>query len=159
MYPVDTYNQLPQEQGLYNPANEHDACGLGFVVNIAGTPSHDIIEQGLKILVNLQHRGACGCDTETGDGAGILIQIPHEFYLKECGKLGFKLPEKGKYAVAMCFFPVEGQQRLTCEGLFEKIAREEGLTVLGWRDAPVNGNAIGRVARASQPYIEQFFVG
>ncbi len=151
--------QLPSEQGLYNPRYEHDACGIGFVANINGEASHDILLKGLEILVNLTHRGASGCDPETGDGAGILIQIPHKFFLKEAAALGFKLPPAGEYGIAMCFLPVERQQRLTCEGLFERISTEEGLTVLGWRDAPVEVNAIGRIARASQPYIEQLFVG
>ncbi|MGA7414657.1 MAG: glutamate synthase subunit alpha, partial [Bryobacteraceae bacterium] len=157
MYPVEP-NQLPPAQGLYDPRNEHDACGIGFVVNINGERSHDIVQKGLQILLNLRHRGACGCDPETGDGAGILIQIPHQFFARECAALGFPLPGAGEYGVAMCFLPVELQQRLTCEGLLERITREEGLTVLGWRDMPVQANAIGRVARASQPYIEQFFV-
>jgi glutamate synthase (NADPH/NADH) large chain len=158
VYSAETLNQLPEAQGLYHPANERDACGIGFVVNINGEPSHDIVLKGLEILVNLQHRGACGCDSETGDGAGILIQIPHAFFAKEAAQLGFTLPAPGEYGVGMCFLPVERQQRLTCEGLLEKISREEGLQVLGWRDAPVDVDAIGRVARASQPYIEQFFV-
>ncbi|MBV9766656.1 MAG: hypothetical protein JOZ48_17555, partial [Acidobacteriaceae bacterium] len=130
MYP-GSLNQLPQPQGLYHPANEHDACGIGFVVNIQGEASHDIVLKGLEILVNLRHRGACGCDAETGDGAGVLIQIPHQFFVKQTDSLGFRLPAPGEYAIAMCFLPVEHQQRLTCEGLREKIAREEGLTVLG----------------------------
>ncbi len=159
MYLPETPNQLPNAQGLYDPANEHDACGIGFVANIKGEPSHDIVLKGLQILVNLAHRGACGCDAETGDGAGVLIQIPHQFFAKETRTLGFSLPEAGHYGIAMCFLPVELQQRLACEGLLEKISREEGLTVLGWRDTPLNVDAIGRVARASQPYIEQFFVG
>jgi glutamate synthase (NADPH) large chain len=158
VYPVDTMNQLPPAQGLYDPANEHDACGLGFVVNINGEPSHDIVLKGLQILQNLVHRGACGCDTETGDGAGILIQIPHKFFARETPAFGFSLPNAGEYGIAMCFFPVDRQQRLTCEGIVERFTREEGLTTLGWRDTPIEVNAIGRVARASQPYIEQFFV-
>ena len=158
MYPVDTMHQLPRKQGLYDPANEHDACGIGFVANINGQPSHDIVLKGLEILLNLAHRGACGCDSETGDGAGILIQIPHKFFANEAAHLGFSLPAPEEYGVAMCFLPVERQQRLACEGLLEEISREEGLNVLGWRDTPVAVDAIGRVARASQPYIEQFFV-
>ena len=124
-----------------------------------GERSHQIIEQGIQVLINLTHRGACGCDPETGDGAGVLIQIPHEFFRRECEALGFPLPEPGEYAVGMTFLPVEKQPRLNCEGVLERIIREEGLTVLGWRDTPVNGDAIGRVARNSQPYIEQIFVG
>ncbi|MBV8706834.1 MAG: glutamate synthase subunit alpha, partial [Acidobacteriaceae bacterium] len=152
-------SKLPSPQGLYHPSHEHDACGLGFVVNIKGERSHHIVQKGLQILLNLQHRGACGCDSETGDGAGVLIQIPHQFFLKEAPKYGLSLPASGDYGVAMCFLPVERQARLTCEGLFEQITREEGLTVLGWRDMPVNNDILGRVARASQPYIEQLFVG
>ena len=159
MYLADTEWQAPAAQGLYEPRNEHDACGVGFIVSIKAEASHDIVLKGLEILVNLAHRGACGCDSETGDGAGILIQIPHEFFSREVKSLGFALPPSGEYAIAMCFLPVEPQQRLACEGLLEKISREEGLSVLGWRDAPVQVDAIGRVARASQPYIEQFFVG
>src|SRR5450631_4907862 len=136
---------LPPAQGLYNPAHEHDACGIGFVASISGQKSHDIIRKGIQILMNLAHRGACGCDSETGDGAGVLIQIPHKFFAKETASLGFTLPAPGEYGVAMCFLPVERQQRLVCEGLVEKIIREEGLTALGWRDTPVQGDAIGRV--------------
>ena len=149
---------FPQPQGLYTPANEHDACGLGFVANVKGVKSHEIIQKGLQILINLTHRGACGCDPETGDGAGILIQIPHKFFARECGKLGFTLPEPGQYGVGMVFLPVDRQQRLVCEGILERIAREEGLSILGWRDTPVDPDAIGRHARASQPYIEQIFI-
>jgi len=151
--------RAPEAQGLYHPQNEHDACGMGLVASIRGEKSHEIIRKGLEVLINLTHRGAAGCDPETGDGAGILIQIPHAFYLRECAEIGIKLPEPGAYGVAMCFLPVERHSRLQCEGVFERIAKEEGLAVLGWRDTPVNGDAIGREARNSQPYIEQLFVG
>jgi glutamate synthase (NADPH) large chain len=153
-----TNTGLPVQQGLYDPRNEKDACGLGFIVNINGEPSHEIITKGIQILINLTHRGACGCDPETGDGAGILIQIPDKFFRRECAKLGFTLPPVGEYGIGMVFLPVEHTQRLVAEGILERIAGEEGLTVLGWRDTPVYGDAIGRVARASQPYIEQVFV-
>jgi glutamate synthase (NADPH) large chain len=132
---------------------------MGLVANIKGEKSHEIIRKGLEVLINLTHRGAAGCDPETGDGAGILIQIPHDFFVRECSELGTKLPEPGAYGVAMCFLPVERQNRLQCEGVFERIAQEEGCKVLGWRDTPVNGDAIGREARSSQPYIEQLFIG
>src|SRR3984885_14788499 len=151
-------NGLPPAQGLYHPAHEHDACGIGFVASISGHKSHDIIRKGIQILLNLAHRGACGCDPETGDGAGVLIQIPHKFFARECEKLGFSLPKPGVYGVGMTFLPVEKHQRLQCEGILERIVREEGLTLLGWRDTPVYASAIGRVARASQPYIQQIFV-
>jgi glutamate synthase (NADPH) large chain len=150
---------LPPAQGLYDPAHEHDACGIGFVASIRGEKSHDIISKGIQVLLNLAHRGACGCDPETGDGAGVLIQIPHKFFARECEKLGFKLPKPGTYGVGMIFLPVEKHPRLQCEGILERIVREEGLTLLGWRDTPTYASAIGRVARASQPYIQQIFVG
>jgi len=150
---------LPQPQGLYDPAQERDSCGIGFVANIKGQKSHDIIVKGIQVLINLTHRGACGCDPETGDGAGVLIQIPHKFFVRECAKRGFTLPAAGEYGVGMTFLPVERHDRLQCEGILERIVTEEGLTVLGWRDTPINGAAIGREARNSQPYIQQIFVG
>jgi glutamate synthase domain-containing protein 2/glutamate synthase domain-containing protein 1/glutamate synthase domain-containing protein 3 len=159
MQPSELHLKTPPAQGLYHPQNEHDACGMGLVASIRGEKSHEIIRKGLEVLINLTHRGAAGCDPETGDGAGILIQIPHVFFARECGELGMRLPEPGCYGVAMVFLPVEKHSRLQCEGVFERIAQEEGLAVLGWRDTPVNGDAIGREARASQPYIEQLFVG
>ncbi len=146
------------KQGLYDPRYEHDACGMGFIVNLNGEKSHDIVRKGIEILINLTHRGACGCDPETGDGAGITIQIPHEFFSRECSELGFSLSEPGTYGVGMMFLPVEPKQRLICEGIVERVAKEEGLTVLGWRDTPVHADAIGRTARATQPYIEQVFL-
>ncbi len=152
------YSGLPAPQGLYHPQNEHDGCGIGFIANIEGRKSHDIVLKGIQILVNLTHRGACGCDPQTGDGAGILIQVPHAFFDRECTRLGFSLPSPGEYGVGMVFLPVDPPERILCEGIVERIAREEGLSVLGWRDTPVNGNAIGRVARGSQPYIEQVFI-
>ena len=150
---------LPPAQGLYDPRNEHDNCGMGFVASMRGEKSHEMIEMGIEVLIRLTHRGASGCDPETGDGAGILIQIPHEFFAAECSALGFTLPEPGEYAAGMVFFPVDKHQRLQCEGIMERIAREEGLTVLGWRDTPCDGDAIGREARATQPYVQQIFLG
>ena len=132
---------------------------MGFVASLRGEKSHAIIEQGLEILINLAHRGACGCDPETGDGAGITIQIPHVFFARECPSSGISLPTPGEYAVGMVFLPVDTHDRLQCEGILERIVREEGLSVLGWRDTPVDETAIGRVARGSQPYIQQIFVG
>src|SRR5271169_2192537 len=141
LYP---FRGLPAAQGLYRPEHEHDACGIGFVANIEGCKSHDIVLKGVQILINLAHRGACGCDPQTGDGAGILIQIPHAFFEREAASLGFSLPEPGRYGVGMMFLPVDTQDRLICEGIIEKTVREEGLSVLGWRDTPINGNMIGR---------------
>jgi glutamate synthase (NADPH) large chain len=154
-YNTGTY---PQGQGLYDPRYERDACGIGFIAHIKGEKSHEIIANGIRILVNLQHRGASGSDPVTGDGAGILVQIPHAFFERECARLGFTLPLPGEYGVGMVFLPVERHQRLLCEGILERIVREEGLGILGWRDTPIAVDAIGRIARASQPYIEQIFV-
>jgi len=151
---MHTFKDYP----LYDPKNEHDACGIGFIVNINAERSHDIILNGIKILANLSHRGASGSDPNTGDGAGITIQIPHKYFTQECEKIGFALPQEGEYGVGMMFLPVEPQQRFQCEAVVEKIVQEEGLTVAGWRDTPVDADAIGRVARVSQPYIEQIFI-
>ena len=117
---------LPPAQGLYDPRLEHDACGIGFVANIKGQKSHDIIVKGIQVLINLTHRGACGCDPETGDGAGVLIQIPHKFFARECSKLGFTLPPAGEYGVGMVFLPVEPHARLRTEGIVERIVRGGG---------------------------------
>ena len=143
---------------LYDPRNEHDACGIGFIVNLNAERSHDIIVNGIQILVNLAHRGASGSDPKTGDGAGITIQLPHKFFARECAKLGFTLPSEGEYGVGMVFLPVEPQSRFQCEAVIERIVQEEGLRLLGWRDTPLDADAIGRVARVSQPYIEQIFI-
>jgi glutamate synthase (NADPH) large chain len=149
---------FPGSQGLYDPRYERDACGIGFIADIKGTRSHDIILKGIQILVNLQHRGASGSDPITGDGAGVLIQIPHAFFERECARLGFTLPLPGEYGAGMVFLPVERNQRLLCEGILERIVREEGLSVIGWRDTPIAADSIGRIARVSQPYIQQIFI-
>src|SRR5580693_3154180 len=149
---------LPEAQGLYRPHDEHDNCGVGFVASIEGQKSHDIVLKGIQILINLAHRGACGCDPQTGDGAGVLIQIPHSFFVRECARGGFTLPSPGEYGVGMVFLPVDRQERMLCEGVLEKVAKSHGLSVLGWRDTPLNGDTIGRLARNTQPYIEQLFV-
>jgi len=149
---------LPSPQGLYDSSLERDACGIGFVANIRGYKSHEIILKGIEILVNLTHRGACGCDPETGDGAGVLIQIPHAFFSRECEALGFSLPEEGSYGVGMLFLPIDRLDRFRIKGILQRTVEEEGLSVLGWRQTPVDDSAIGRLARASQPYIEQLFI-
>ena len=154
-----TPNGLPVQQGLYDPRNEKDACGIGFIVNINGEPSHEIITKGIQILINLTHRGACGCDPETGDGAGILIQIPDKFFRRECASLGFTLAAcRASTASAWSSCPSSTRSACVCEGILERISTEEGLTVSAGATRRSIGEAIGRVARASQPYIEQFFV-
>ena len=150
---------LPGRQGLYDPRFEHDSCGVGFVCDIKGRKSHDIVTKGILALEHLMHRGATGSDPKTGDGAGILIQVPHEFLLKECSKAGIRLPKSGDYGVGLVFLPTDGKERKFCEDNFKKIAEEEGLIFLGWREVPVDDSAIGRTAKESQPVIRQVFVG
>ena len=149
---------LPPKQGLYDPAHEHDACGMGFVVDLKNRRSHDIIEQALQILVNLEHRGACGCEKNTGDGAGILIQMPHEFLKRECKQLGIELPEPGEYGTGNCFLPADEASRQECERIFESVVREEGQEILGWRDVPVDDSMIGPTAKAAEPFFRQVFI-
>ena len=153
------YPGLPPKQGLYDPQFEKDSCGVGFVANIDGTRSNRIMRQALEVLLNLSHRGACGCDPETGDGAGILLQIPHEFLSRECQKIGWTLPDPGHYGVGMVFLPRESGPREQCQSLFESVIQEEGQHLLGWRDVPVNNRAIGQKAREVEPVIRQIFVG
>ena len=149
---------LPEKQGLYDPKFEKDNCGIGFIANIKGEKSHEIVEKGLLILKNLSHRGATGCDETTGDGAGIMIQIPHEFFKKKCRENKIDLPQEGKYAVGMVFLPRESDEDLECEGIFETILRKEKLKLLGWRDVEVDRNAIGEIAKGSEPLIKQVFI-
>ena len=150
---------LPKKQGLYDPALEHDACGMGFVVNIKGEKSHDIIDEALTVLENLNHRGASGADENTGDGAGILIQIPHDFFKRECDVLGFDLPEKGSYGVGMVFAHKYDDFRKTQMEAFEKIVQEEGQSILGWREVPIDKTTIGEGAIAVMPRFIQVFIG
>ncbi|MEK6683497.1 MAG: glutamate synthase large subunit [Nitrospirota bacterium] len=151
-------NGLPPKQGLYDPRFEKEACGIGFVANVKGGKSHDIIRKGLQVLENLAHRGAVGCDPCTGDGAGILLQVPHEFLKRSCAESGICLPGAGEYGVGMVFLPAEPSQRAPCETLIEKIIREEGQRLLGWRDLPVKEAHLGDLARQSRPCIRQFFI-
>ncbi|HVE11229.1 MAG TPA: glutamate synthase subunit alpha, partial [Paraburkholderia sp.] len=155
--PIST---VPAAQGLYDPQNEHDACGVGFVAHIKGKKSHEIIQQGLKILENLDHRGAVGADPLMGDGAGILIQIPDGFYREEMAKQGVTLPPFGEYGVGMIFLPKEHASRLACEQELERTVKAEGQVVLGWRDVPVDHNMpISPTVKASEPLIRQIFIG
>jgi glutamate synthase (ferredoxin) len=149
----------PPKQGLYDPQFEHDACGLGFVVHMKGKKSHQIVADALKILVNLDHRGACGAEPNTGDGAGILIQLPHEFLVAQTSKLGFKLPEPGQYGVGMIFLPKDKTERENIKNIFAKVIADEGQTVLGWRDVPTDNSSLGKTAVAAEPFMAQVFVG
>ncbi len=149
----------PAAQGLYDPKNEHDACGMGFVANIKGVRSHDIVEKGLKVLENLSHRGAVGADKLQGDGAGILIQVPDTFFRRECGKLKITLPAVGQYGVGMIFLPQEPASRMACEQEIERAIASEGQVLLGWRDVPVDNNGFSEGVKAIQPIIRQVFIG
>ncbi|MBT4503014.1 MAG: glutamate synthase subunit alpha, partial [Gemmatimonadetes bacterium] len=150
---------IPPKQGLYDPANEHDACGIGFIVDIKGRRSHSIVHQALEILVNLEHRGACGCEPNTGDGAGILMQVPHGFFREACTELGFQLPAPGQYGVGMVYLPPDPEDRRECEEHFESIVREEGQQILGWRDVPTDNQLLGETALSCEPFIRQIFIG
>jgi glutamate synthase (ferredoxin) len=156
---AQTQISAPPKQGLYDPQFEHDACGLGFVVHIKGKKSHQLVSDALKILVNLDHRGAVGCETNTGDGAGILIQIPHDFLAAQTAKLGFKLPAVGEYGVGMLFLPKDSAEREAIKREFAKIISDEGQTLLGWRDVPVDNSSLGNGAKNSEPFMAQVFVG
>lgn len=149
---------LPKKQGLYDPQMEHDACGMGFVVNIKGNKSHDIVDDALTVLENLNHRGASGADENTGDGAGIMVQIPHDFFKRECDVLGFELPEKGNYGVGMIFAHKYSDFRKTQIEAFEKIVQEEGQQILGWREVPIDKTTIGESAKAVMPRFIQVFI-
>ena len=149
-----------QSQGLYDPSNEHDACGVGFIAHIKGQKSHSIVEQGLLILKNLDHRGAVGADKLMGDGAGILIQIPDQFYRDEMAKQGVTLPPPGEYGVGMVFLPKESASRIACEQEIERAVHSEGQVVLGWRDVPVNTDMpMSPAVREKEPIIRQIFIG
>ncbi|HRD83677.1 MAG TPA: glutamate synthase-related protein, partial [Rubrivivax sp.] len=149
-----------QQQGLYDPAREHDACGVGFVAHIQGLRAHAIVEQGLKILENLDHRGAVGADELMGDGAGILIQLPDDFYRAEMAAQGVTLPPPGEYGVGMIFLPKEHASRLACERELERAVKAEGQALLGWRDVPVDRDMpMSPAVRAKEPVIRQIFIG
>jgi glutamate synthase (ferredoxin) len=150
---------VPHEQGLYDPRREHDACGVGFVVDLNGRRSHGLVEKALRVLRNLEHRGACGCESNTGDGAGLLLQMPHRFLAAAAPEAKVRLPGPGEYGAGIVFLPTNPQNRRQCEGLFEKIVREEGQTVLGWRDVPTDNEMIGPTARAGEPVMRQVFIG
>ncbi len=155
---MDPLRELAKK-GLYSPEQEHDSCGVGMVANIKGRKTHRIIEEGLEVLINLGHRGATGSDPETGDGAGVLVQMPHALFRRESEKLGFHLPPDGQYGVGMVFLPPQPQAREMCRDLVSKTIANEGLELLGWRDVPVDPGKLGRDARDRAPYIGQVFVG
>jgi glutamate synthase (NADPH/NADH) large chain len=150
---------LPAAQGLYNPDNEQDSCGVGFIADMKNRKTHDIVEQGLSILHNLDHRGAVGADPKMGDGCGILVQIPHRFFAAECAKVGIWLPEEGQYGVGHLFMPRNPEGFKLVEELVSKAIADEGLQVLGWRDVPVDSSDLGESVKATEPLHRQIFIG
>ncbi len=154
---MNSYPSVPNS--LYRPDFEHDACGVGFVANIKGLKSHALVEQGLQILNNLDHRGACGSEVNTGDGAGILIQMPHEFFAEVTNGSVIKLPEAGQYGIGMIYLPPDARQRRKVQQAFEKIINSEGQEFLGWRSVPTDNSSLGETAKASEPDVCQVFIG
>ncbi|ABR49525.1 Glutamate synthase (ferredoxin) [Alkaliphilus metalliredigens QYMF] len=150
--------ELPEKQGLYDPSMEKDSCGLGFIAHIKGHQNHEILKQGLQILKSLKHRGAVGADATTGDGSGILIQIPQDFFKEEVEALNIDLPDPGDYAVGMIFLPRDPNARLFCEGVIERVIREEKQNLLGWREVPIDEAGCGESAKATRPVVAQFFL-
>jgi glutamate synthase (NADPH/NADH) large chain len=149
---------MTEKQGLYDPAYEHDACGIGFVAHIHGVRSRDVVEKSLEVLKNLSHRSAVAADACTGDGAGILLQVPHSFLRRVCGPAGISLPDAGSYGVGMMFLPSRKADRLVCERMVEVSVREEGCSVLGWRDIPVDDSVLSGPTRRARPVMRQIFV-
>ncbi|HEY4367953.1 MAG TPA: glutamate synthase large subunit [Steroidobacteraceae bacterium] len=149
----------PEKQGLYDPAFEHDACGVGFVVDIKGRKSHRILQQGLQILTNLDHRGACGAEVNTGDGAGVLLQMPHRFLVEAAKKARIDLPKAGEYGCGIVFLPRNATLRRRIEERFEQLVQSEGQTVLGWRTVPTNNSMLGETAKSCEPFMRQVFIG
>ena len=141
--------------GLHRPEFEHDACGIGFVAHIKGKKSHDIIRKGLEVLENMTHRGAEGADSKTGDGAGILIQVPRDFYLMQ----GYSLPPEGQVGTGMVFLPQDRQEAARCEEILISLAASEKIELIGFRDVPVDNFSLGDVAKSTEPYIKQILLG
>ena len=152
-------SRVPEAPGLYDSAYEHDSCGVGFVVNVKGEKSHAIVQHALTILKNLLHRGACGCEVNTGDGVGILIQMPHAFLVRKCAEVGIHLPAAGQYGAGLIFLPRDERQRAWCIETFETIVREESQVLLGWRDVPTDDSLVGPTARSCEPSFRQIFIG
>ena len=149
----------PPRQGLYDPSHEHDACGVGFIVHLKGQRSHQLVSDALTALENLNHRGACGCEVNTGDGAGLLLQVPHEFFRRECAALGIRLPEARHYGIGLFFSPRDERARAQAMAPFTAIVEEEGQHLLGWRPVPTDNREVGESARAVEPAMQQVFIG
>src|SRR5262245_52447158 len=150
---------LPPKQGLYDPFFEHEACGVGFIVNMHGKKSHQIVSDGLQILRNLDHRGASGAEINTGDGAGILIQMPHKFLVEACKTARITLPDAGQYGCGLVYLPRNATIRRKIEEKFEQVVQGEGLTLLGWRTVKTVNSMLGDTAKSAEPFMRQVFIG
>lgn len=155
---IETEQVTEQQQGLYRSEFEHDACGIGFRAHLKGRKSHVIVADAIKMLERMDHRGACGCDPNTGDGAGILLQIPHEYFLDECNKLYFHLPAVGEYGVGMIFFPMDKTEREECRDILNRKIEKLGLELLGYRVVETKGGILGEGSASVEPNIEQVFI-
>ncbi|MEP6836607.1 MAG: glutamate synthase subunit alpha, partial [Bradyrhizobium sp.] len=149
----------PPAEGMYDPSLEKDSCGVGFIANIKGQKSHQIVADAINILCNLEHRGAVGADPRAGDGAGILVQIPHAFFKRKAAEIGFQLPEPGEYAIGALFLPKETAWRKVIQSIVAEQIKAEGLMLLGWRDVPSDNSSLGETVKPTEPYHMQVFIG
>ena len=152
-------NENLKGKGLYDPSFEHDACGVGFIADLNNRQTHDTVKKGIEILINLDHRGAVGAEKNSGDGAGILIQMPHDFLIKECKAIEIELPERGRYGAGITFLPQDKASRDRIKGIFRDMTERMGLTLLGWRDVPTNNANLGSMVTEVEPFMAQVFIG
>src|SRR5215510_10915412 len=157
--PAREHDWRPEAEGLYDPSLEKDSCGVGFIANIKGKRSHQIVSDALSILCNLEHRGAVGADPRAGDGAGILVQIPHAFFKRKAAEIGFQLPDPGEYAIGALFMPRDPSWRKVIKSIIADQIREEGFLLLGWRDVPSDNSSLGVTVKPTEPYHMQVFIG
>ncbi|MCX7309845.1 MAG: glutamate synthase subunit alpha, partial [Afipia sp.] len=157
--PAREWTYRPPALGLYDPALEKDSCGVGFIANIKGKKSHQIVSDAINILCNLEHRGAVGADPRAGDGAGILVQIPHAFFARKAKDAGFTLPAAGEYAVGALFMPRDKSWRKIIQSIIADQAKSEKLTLLGWRDVPTDNSSLGETVKPTEPHCMQVFIG
>src|SRR5712672_4573542 len=157
--PAREHNGRPPAEGLYDPSLEKDSCGVGFIANIKGKKSHQIVSDAMNILCNLEHRGAVGADPRAGDGAGILVQIPHAFFKRKAAEIGFQLPKPGDYAIGALFMPKEAAWRKVIQSIVAEQIKAEQLMLLGWRDVPTDNSSLGETVKPTEPTYMQVFIG
>jgi len=155
---TELHTWRPEAEGLYDPSLEKDSCGVGFIANIKGKKSHQIVSDALSILCNLEHRGAVGADPRFGDGAGILVQIPHAFFKRKAAEIGFQLPDPGEYAIGALFMPKETAWRKVIQSIVAEQIKAEGMMLLGWRDVPSDNSSLGVTVKPTEPYHMQVFI-